>query len=295
LEPPAKKTKVNEKDMEEDVQMLDSEEAPQEPEKVPVDVPVVSVPSYANWFNADAVHEVEIRALGPSITTSESYKVQRNQMVEMYRAKPDRYLSLSYVRRFLRGDAVLLARIHSLLEKWGLINYAVDAARVPIFAQPKSSATVVVRDDVVSVGKGQSVLGGAVNVVSAGLAVAGLSSDEPEWTASETLSLLASIERHGENWTRIAQEVGRPKEDCVAHFLRLPIEDPYIALSHQSAGPTSVTKENGEKYVYQIVACLHIIFRFFSQSAYILHDFLIFVGLVSREESRTCLHLSAIL
>lgn len=50
------------------------------------------------------------------------------------------------------------------------------------------------------------------------------------WTDQEVLLLLEGIEMHDDDWDRIADHVGtRTKEQCIAHFLKLPIEDGFIA------------------------------------------------------------------
>jgi SWI/SNF related-matrix-associated actin-dependent regulator of chromatin subfamily C len=50
-----------------------------------------------------------------------------------------------------------------------------------------------------------------------------------EWTAEETLLLLEAAERFGENWDRVAHHVGtKTKEQCIAQFLRLPIEEQFL-------------------------------------------------------------------
>ncbi|KAJ2398902.1 SWI/SNF and RSC complex subunit Ssr2, partial [Coemansia sp. RSA 2559] len=48
------------------------------------------------------------------------------------------------------------------------------------------------------------------------------------WNDQETLLLLEGIEMYDDDWNRIAEHVGsRSREECVLHFLKLPIEDPY--------------------------------------------------------------------
>lgn len=42
------------------------------------------------------------------------------------------------------------------------------------------------------------------------------------WTDEETLQLLSAVEELGADWDAVAQRVGRPKDQCVFHFLRLP-------------------------------------------------------------------------
>lgn len=50
-----------------------------------------------------------------------------------------------------------------------------------------------------------------------------------EWTDQETLLLLEALELHRDDWNRVAAHVGtRTHDECILHFLRLPIEDPYL-------------------------------------------------------------------
>ncbi|OLY79141.1 Chromatin structure-remodeling complex protein RSC8 [Smittium mucronatum] len=47
-----------------------------------------------------------------------------------------------------------------------------------------------------------------------------------KWTDQETLLLLEGIEMYDEDWTKISEHVStRSREECVLHFLQLPIED----------------------------------------------------------------------
>ncbi|KAJ1982582.1 SWI/SNF and RSC complex subunit Ssr2 [Dimargaris xerosporica] len=58
------------------------------------------------------------------------------------------------------------------------------------------------------------------------------------WTDEETLLLLEGIEMYDNDWFRIADHVGtRTREQCIAQFLQLPIEDPYLESSMAQLGP----------------------------------------------------------
>jgi SWI/SNF related-matrix-associated actin-dependent regulator of chromatin subfamily C len=54
--------------------------------------------------------------------------------------------------------------------------------------------------------------------------------DSANWTTVETLALLDAIKEFGDqSWDKVADHVGtKSAEQCVAHFVRLPIEDPYF-------------------------------------------------------------------
>ncbi|KAF8561307.1 hypothetical protein P879_09196 [Paragonimus westermani] len=49
------------------------------------------------------------------------------------------------------------------------------------------------------------------------------------WTDQETLLLLEALELYRDDWNKVAEHVGsRTQEECILHFLRLPIEDAYL-------------------------------------------------------------------
>lgn len=50
-----------------------------------------------------------------------------------------------------------------------------------------------------------------------------------DWTDRQRLKLLEAIDLHGDNWVRVARHVGegRTPQQCVAEFVRLPIDEPY--------------------------------------------------------------------
>jgi SWI/SNF related-matrix-associated actin-dependent regulator of chromatin subfamily C len=59
-----------------------------------------------------------------------------------------------------------------------------------------------------------------------------------EWSDQETLLLLEGIEMYDEDWLKVAEHVGtRSKEQCVMHFLQLPIEDQYLDEPGAELGP----------------------------------------------------------
>ena len=50
-----------------------------------------------------------------------------------------------------------------------------------------------------------------------------------DWTDTEVLRLLEGLEQFGQDWARVAAHVStKTKEQCILHFLRLPIEDRYL-------------------------------------------------------------------
>ncbi|XP_031423932.2 SWI/SNF complex subunit SMARCC2 isoform X2 [Clupea harengus] len=50
-----------------------------------------------------------------------------------------------------------------------------------------------------------------------------------DWTEQETLLLLEGLEMYKDDWNKVSEHVGsRTQDECILHFLRLPIEDPYL-------------------------------------------------------------------
>ncbi|KAF5888329.1 SWI/SNF complex subunit SMARCC2, partial [Clarias magur] len=59
-----------------------------------------------------------------------------------------------------------------------------------------------------------------------------------EWTEQETLLLLEGLEMYKDDWNKVSEHVGsRTQDECILHFLRLPIEDPYLEDGATSLGP----------------------------------------------------------
>ncbi len=59
-----------------------------------------------------------------------------------------------------------------------------------------------------------------------------------EWTEQETLLLLEGLELYKDDWNKVCEHVGsRTQDECILHFLRLPIEDPYLEDSGGILGP----------------------------------------------------------
>lgn len=59
-----------------------------------------------------------------------------------------------------------------------------------------------------------------------------------EWNEQETLLLLEGLEIYRDDWNKICEHVGtRTQDECILHFLRLPIEDPYLEDDCGFLGP----------------------------------------------------------
>uniref|UniRef100_A0A8U8CCD3 Uncharacterized protein n=1 Tax=Geospiza parvula TaxID=87175 RepID=A0A8U8CCD3_GEOPR len=237
----------------------------------------IIIPSYAAWFDYNSVHAIERRALPEFFNgknkskTPEIYLAYRNFMIDTYRLNPQEYLTSTACRRNLAGDVCAIMRVHAFLEQWGLINYQVDAESRPTPMGPPPTSHFHVLADTPSglvplqpktpqVGPSsasQQMLNfpdkgkekpadmqnfglrtdmyTKKNVPSKSKAAA---SATREWTEQETLLLLEALEMYKDDWNKVSEHVGsRTQDECILHFLRLPIEDPYLEDSEASLGP----------------------------------------------------------
>jgi len=83
---------------------------------------------------------------------------------------------------------------------------------------------------------------------------------ETEWTDQETLLLLEGIEMFDEDWNAISDHVGsKSREQCILHFLKLPIEDPYVGTKMSELGPLQyhqIPFSDAENPIMSLVAFL---------------------------------------
>uniref|UniRef100_A0A4W5QKR8 SWI/SNF related BAF chromatin remodeling complex subunit C1 n=1 Tax=Hucho hucho TaxID=62062 RepID=A0A4W5QKR8_9TELE len=203
----------------------------------------IIIPSYANYFS--------------------SYLAYRNFMIDTYRLNPQEYLTSTSCRRNLTGDVCAVMRVHAFLEQWGLVNYQVDAESRPLpMGPPPTPHFNVLADtpsgltpiDCVRIPSGQQMLNfpekgkdKPSDMQNFGLRNDLYSKKNPkskgtsggrEWTEQETLLLLEALEMYKDDWNKVSEHVGsRTQDECILHFLRLPIEDPYLENSESSLGP----------------------------------------------------------
>lgn len=92
----------------------------------------IVLPSYSTWFDMNAIHEIERKAMAEFFNnrnrskTPAVYKDYRDFMINTYRLNPVEYLTVTACRRNLAGDVCAIMRVHAFLEQWGLINYQVS-------------------------------------------------------------------------------------------------------------------------------------------------------------------------
>lgn len=124
--------------------------------------------------------------------------------MDAYWQFPDRVVSFTALRRSLAGDVCSMLRLYRFLEMRGLINARVSAVSLPpapppttLSIAPPPPAAAQAKDD------------------AAAAAVAG-------WTEEEMARLLAAVERYGDDWNTVSQQVGRSALECLLRFVRMP-------------------------------------------------------------------------
>lgn len=230
----------------------------------------IIIPSYSAWFDYNAVHEIEKRAMPEFFNgknkskTPEIYLAYRNFMVDTYRLNPTEYLTSTACRRNLAGDVCAIMRVHAFLEQWGLINYQIDTdarpshigppptshfhvlsdtpsglqpVNPPKIQQPSAAKTLLDLDRVQDAKKTEGVdqmMGFGLKLDQYSKKPAYLKNKTAasltrDWTEQETLLLLEGLEMYKDDWNKVCEHVGsRTQDECILHFLRLPIEDPYL-------------------------------------------------------------------
>ncbi|KAG9335311.1 hypothetical protein JZ751_005416, partial [Albula glossodonta] len=228
----------------------------------------IIIPSYAAWFDYNRqlrrirrigykeyqhVHAIERRALPEFFNgknkskTPEIYLAYRNFMIDTYRLNPQEYLTSTACRRNLAGDVCAIMRVHAFLEQWGLINYQVDAESrpTPMGPPPTShfhvladtpSSLVPLQPKAAQTPASQQMLSFPEKVKEkpVDLQNFGLRTDIYNKKSGPTKAL----EMYKDDWNKVSEHVGsRTQDECILHFLRLPIEDPYLEDSSSSLGP----------------------------------------------------------
>nr|NVI75828.1 moira [Cucujiformia] len=196
--------------------------------------------------------------------TPEIYLAYRNFMVDTYRLNPTEYITSTACRRNLAGDVCAIMRVHAFLEQWGLINYQVDTdsrptpmgppptshfhilsdtpsglqpVNPPKTPQPSAAKTLLDLDRSIDIKKpenGEAISSFGLKLDQYAKKPAALRNKSAaslirDWTEQETLLLLEGLEMYKDDWNKVCEHVGsRTQDECILHFLRLPIEDPYL-------------------------------------------------------------------
>ncbi|XP_064396564.1 SWI/SNF complex subunit SMARCC2-like isoform X2 [Halichondria panicea] len=235
----------------------------------------IVIPSYSSWFDYHSVHTIEKRSLPEFFSgknrskTPEIYLAYRNFMVDSFRLNPSEYLSVTACRRNLAGDVGAILRVHGFLEQWGLVNYHIEGhsqmmgppttahfnvqVDTPMGVQPlpsannkgQSPAQKSATDQLVQLPEKEGNkernplenVGLRTDMYSAADKEGNVTTKKP-WTPQETLLLLEGLEMCRDDWNKVAIHVGtRTQDECILHFLKLPIEDPYLEENKESLGP----------------------------------------------------------
>ncbi|XP_065344355.1 SWI/SNF complex subunit SMARCC2 isoform X2 [Cloeon dipterum] len=198
--------------------------------------------------------------------TPEIYLAYRNFMVDTYRLNPTEYLTSTACRRNLAGDVCAIMRVHAFLEQWGLVNYQVDAesrptpmgppptshfhvladtpsglapVNPPKTPQPSAAKTLLDLDkkdpkiktegEAEAIGTNFGLKLDQYTKKPAAMRNKTAANMARDWTEQETLMLLEGLELYKDDWNKVCEHVGsRTQDECILHFLRLPIEDPYL-------------------------------------------------------------------
>lgn len=199
------------------------------------------------------------------------YANYRNFMVNAYRLNPNEYLTLTSCRRNLVGDVGTLMRVHRLLGKWGLINYQVNPQFKPAYALeklPNGSLvglpysgdfhvqydtprglfpfnTYNMSSENVNVNRLKQLIESGTGMNGNSTLPHGAEEEPPlkkqkttedDWSPKELANLLLGIQKHKNDWYKIAKGVGKTPRECILKFLGLPIEDKFTDLSEKDLG-----------------------------------------------------------
>ncbi|TNN56661.1 SWI/SNF complex subunit SMARCC1 [Liparis tanakae] len=174
----------------------------------------IIIPSYGAWFDYNCIHEIERRALPEFFNgknkskTPEIFLAYRNFMIDTYRLNPQEYLTSTSCRRNLTGD---------IPPQQPMPNFADKGKDKSIDLQNFGLRTDLYNK--------KNFKGKLVNSTR-------------DWTEQETLLLLEALEMFKDDWNKVSEHIGsRTQDECILHFLRLPIEDPYMESTEASLGP----------------------------------------------------------
>ncbi|AOA60618.1 SWI/SNF chromatin-remodeling complex subunit [Komagataella phaffii CBS 7435] len=226
----------------------------------------IVIPSYSTWFSLRRVSDIEKKSLPEFFNNVNKHKTEalyikyRNFMVNTYRMNPNEYLTVTACRRNLIGDAGTIMRVHRFLNRWGLINYQVNAELRPQNINPVSTESYRIDYDTprglfpFETYKPPTKLPDLTHIKKL------LRSDDVEtttneppkkkvklftepdknqgWNEEKLGKLFEGIKQYGNNWNQIAQHVGdKTPEQCILRFLELPIEDKFLEENPQLLGP----------------------------------------------------------
>ncbi|ORZ24042.1 hypothetical protein BCR42DRAFT_402129 [Absidia repens] len=71
--------------------------------------------------------------------------------------------------------------------------------------------------------------------------------DKKELTDQQKVLLMEGLEMFGHDWNLVAQHAGLSRDDCILHYLHLPLEDPYVDLDIIQMGLDYFSKSQQHK------------------------------------------------
>ena len=196
-------------------------------------------------------------------------------MIDTYRLNPTKYLTSTACRRNLAGDFCAIMRVHAFLDQWGLVNYQLDGDWCPMSVGPPPQSHIHNLSDTPSYlqpvnpprlstqpSAAKTLIDMDKNIGSRSQATSvgntfGIKFDNyrrnstsvlkkkatREWTEQETLLLLEGLQFYEDDWNKMSEHVGtRTRDECILHFLCLPIEEPFFEEVEMESG--------GEKLEY---------------------------------------------
>jgi len=240
-------------DMDDDKENKDGDNLPEGEDTATDQTHHIIVPSYAAWFDYNAIHAIEKRGLPEFFNsknrskTPEIYLAYRNFMIDTYRLNPTEYLTSTACRRNLAGDVCAVMRVHAFLEQWGLVNYQVDAdarptpmgppptshfhvladtpaglnsINPPKVNQPSAAKTLVDFDKKSEDKKPEFGIGSEFGLKldqyskkTGAMKNKSAASQAREWTEQETLLLLEALEMYKDDWNKVCEHVGTRTQD----------------------------------------------------------------------------------
>jgi hypothetical protein len=75
----------------------------------------------------------------------------------------------------------------------------------------------------------------------------GLKTTTDRLTDQQKVLLLEGMEMFDNDWDAVAKHTGLSKEDCILHYLQMPLEDPYVDLDIMQSGIDRFAKQQKDK------------------------------------------------
>lgn len=217
--------------------------------------PGARIPSTSCWFDSKLINQIEKESLPEFFSgkypskTPMTYMHFRNFIIRSYRENTKQYLTATACRRALVGDACAIVRLHSFLEKWGLINFEIDPGTRPqplyqVILQPKTQEILTQAElkfcgycgePCSEIWYTHEMLNLCAKCFGESNIPMILSQDDFTKQTSDpvlaqvdsviSLPLLQSTFINKDNWDKTAEELDKSASQCLWEFLQLPINE----------------------------------------------------------------------